>query len=345
VATNTTTTYTYTLTASNSGGTVTKTAPVTVTVAPALAAPVINSFTATPSSIASGQSSTLAWNLGGGGAASVTINNASVAGTSMKVTPNSTTTYTLTVSNSAGSVTRSVPVTVTPGITPPDQLPSFSTPTQITNPYFPLATLERQILQGRTKGGHTVRVERTLLDRTERFKIGEQTVETLIMQDRSFVDGVLEEVALDYFAQADDGTVYDFGKDVNLYSDGEVVSHEGAWRYGVDTHQLGVIMPAHPEVGTTFQAENVPGITTEDNEVLSVSETVKVRAGRFRNCLLIQETLSDLSVEHKYYAPNVGVIREVTPDGELNLLSLGEGGPRPRGQETFRGPRSREHEE
>jgi hypothetical protein len=49
------------------------------------------------------------------------------------------------------------------------------------------------------------------------------------------------------------------------------------------------------------------------------------------NCLKIQETLSDGSVEYKYYAPNVGVIKEVTEDGEINLISFGE--PRERGEE------------
>jgi hypothetical protein len=182
--------------------------------------------------------------------------------------------------------------------------------------------MRRHILEG-TVGDQQVRVVRTLKNRTESFQVGDQTVRTLVMEDRAYVDGELEEVALDYFAQADDGTVYYFGEDVNIYSNGKVVSHEGAWRYGVDTNQLGVIMPAHPKVGTQFQPENVPGITTEDDEVLSVSETVRVRAGRFRNCLKVQETLTDGTLEYKYYAPNVGVVKEVTGDGSIDLVSVG----------------------
>jgi len=138
------------------------------------------------------------------------------------------------------------------------------------------------------------------------------------------VNGKFKEVALDYFAQADDGTVYYLGETVNIYRRGKVISHERAWRYGVHTNQLGIIMPAHPKVGAQFQPENVPGITTEDDEVLSISETVRVPAGRFRNCLKVQETLSDGTIEFKYYAPNVGVIKEVTKDGEINLISIDE---------------------
>ncbi len=113
-------TTTYTLTASNSAGTVTQS--VTVTVTPAVTAPLINSFTANPSSITSGQSSALSWSLSGGAPTTLTIDNGagSVLGlTSKTVAPSATTAYTLTASNSAGTVTQSVTVTVTPAVTAP----------------------------------------------------------------------------------------------------------------------------------------------------------------------------------------------------------------------------------
>jgi hypothetical protein len=322
-----TATTTYTLTATNSAGSVTRSATVTVNVAGAL--PVIGSFTATPASVTPGQSSTLAWTLSGGSPTTLTISNGvgTVTGTSRVVSPTVTTTYTLSASNSAGSATRSVNVTVT-AVTPPPSsgdLPSFSHPTQITNPYFPVANLRQQTFEG-TVGGHAVRVVRTLQRRTQSFKVGNQDVRTLVRQERSYVDGALDEIALDYFGQADDGSVYLFGEEVNTYSRGRVVSHEGSWRYGVDTKQLSVIMPTQPTVGIVSQAENL--------EVLSVSETVTVPAGRFRNCLKIQETLSDGSMEYKYYAPNVGVIKEVTEDGEINLVSLGNRGEKEEREES-----------
>ena len=45
--------------------------------------------------------------------------------------------------------------------------------------------------------------------------------------------------------------------------------------------------------------------------VIEVGLTVTVPAGTFRNCLKIQEPLSDGAIAYKYYAPNVGVIKEV----------------------------------
>ncbi len=119
-------TTTYTLTAKNAGGSVTATAKVTVVVPP----PVISSFSAAPSSITAGQSSTLSWSVSG--ATSVSINNGvgTVTGSSVAVSPAQTTTYTLTAKNAGGSVTATTRVTV--AVAPP-VISSFSaSPASIT---------------------------------------------------------------------------------------------------------------------------------------------------------------------------------------------------------------------
>jgi hypothetical protein len=78
-------------------------------------APVISSFTATPSAINSGQSSTLAWSVTGATSLSIDQGIGTVTGlTSRVVTPAATTTYTLTATNSAGSATRQVLLSVNP---------------------------------------------------------------------------------------------------------------------------------------------------------------------------------------------------------------------------------------
>ena len=110
------TTIIYTLTATNSAGSVT--ASVTVTVGATPITPVINSFLANPSTITVGESSTLSWSVTD--AASVTIDNAigSVALTgATAVNPTTTTTYILTATNVAGSVTATTTVTVSSALT------------------------------------------------------------------------------------------------------------------------------------------------------------------------------------------------------------------------------------
>ena len=121
-----TSTTTYTLTVTPSAGTaITQTATVTVVPAPA-----ITSFSANPTTIGSGQSSSLTatFTNGTGGTAvitagSTTISSSVTSGTPVSVSPTTTTTYTLTVTNAANTaVTQTVTVTVIP----PPTITSFT---------------------------------------------------------------------------------------------------------------------------------------------------------------------------------------------------------------------------
>lgn len=200
-------------------------------------------------------------------------------------------------------------------------LPRFSHPREITNPYLPLASLKQDILDGK-EGSQKVRVERTARpDLHKTFIINDRSVEALAVEDREFENGQLTEVAVDYFAQADDGAVYYLGETVDEYRNGKVVGHAGAWMYGVDTKIPGVLMPAKPKVGDKFRSEDVPEITREDDEVVSVSETATVPAGAYRDCVKIKEVLSDGKIEYKFYAKGVGCVKEVPEEGELLLQS------------------------
>ena len=107
-------TTTYTLTATNNAGSVTRSVTVTVTNAPPPPPlPVIASFSASPGTITSGQSSTLSWSVSGATELRLDPGNITVTGqTSRSVSPTSTTTYILTATNNAGSLARSVLVTV-----------------------------------------------------------------------------------------------------------------------------------------------------------------------------------------------------------------------------------------
>lgn len=104
-------TTTYVLTATNAAGSVTATAAVTVT---AQTLPVINSFTAQPTSITTGTSSTLTWSTSGATGVSITPGTfTSTAATgSTTVSPTATTTYTLTATNAAGNNTATAQVSV-----------------------------------------------------------------------------------------------------------------------------------------------------------------------------------------------------------------------------------------
>jgi hypothetical protein len=197
----------------------------------------------------------------------------------------------------------------------------FSHPRDITNPLLPLAYLKQDILEG-SEDGAKVRVERTLLpEKRKTFTIAGQKVEALVMEDREFKNGALEEVTLDYFAQDDEGNVYYLGEDVDEYENGKVTGHNGAWLYGKDTMTPGIIIPAYPKVGDQFKSEVVNKEISESDEIISVSETVSVPTGTFENCVKVKEMLADGTTEFKYYAPGVGVVREVPSVGDEVLIS------------------------
>ena len=102
-------TTTYTLTATGNGQTVTGTATVTVTTVPTV------QFSASPTTIQAGQSTTLTWSTTD--ATSVSIDNgigAVAASGSMTVSPTQTTTYTLTATDGSQSITATTTVPVTP---------------------------------------------------------------------------------------------------------------------------------------------------------------------------------------------------------------------------------------
>lgn len=83
------------------------------TTAPGNALPVISSLLVSPSAIALGQSATLSWSAIGATSLNISQGVGVVTGkTSKVVTPGITTTYTLTATNSAGSVTANISLTV-----------------------------------------------------------------------------------------------------------------------------------------------------------------------------------------------------------------------------------------
>ena len=201
-----------------------------------------------------------------------------------------------------------------------DQALIFTRPTAITNLYLPLSELHQDILEG-TEGSKKIRIERTMLRGTRTFTVHGKKVVARMMEDREFENGKLKEVTLDYIAQADTGAVCYMGERVDVYAEGKIVGHEGAWLTGEHHALPGVLFPAHPRVGDKFHSENVPGIAVESDEIVSVEETVVVPAGTYKHCVKVKESVKGEEPEYKYYAPKMGVVREAPHGGDVRLIS------------------------
>lgn len=197
----------------------------------------------------------------------------------------------------------------------------FSHPTAITNPFLPLSDLKQDVLEG-TEAGKKTHVERTVRrDLHKTFQFGGLTIESLAVEDRVVVDGMLEEVAIDYFAQDDNGNVYYLGEEVDEYKDGKILNHEGTWLLGKDTTVPGLFFPGEPKIGAKYRPEDVSKDIGETDEVISLNETVVTPAGTFKDCVKIRETLADGKTEYKYYAKGVGIVRETPHDGDELMIS------------------------
>lgn len=133
----------------------------------------------------------------------------------------------------------------------------------------------------------------------------------------AYSNGRILEVAVDFYAQADDGSVWYFGENVDNYKAGVIDNHEGAWLAGRDGPP-GMIMPGDPQVGDVYRPENIPGLVFEEVTVTSIDETVEGPIGSVAGAVFIQERLQDGTLEDKTFAPGYGEFRaEVVTEDEL----------------------------
>lgn len=215
--------------------------------------------------------------------------------------------------------------------------PSFSDPTNVTNPLFPVSKQESVLLLGQVDGT-PFRTEVTLLPDTRIIEWQGQKVETLVSQYVAYLDGRIHEVAYDFYAQADDGSVWYFGEDVFNFKDGAIVDTHGTWIAGKDG-PAAMIMPANPKVGDVYRPENIPGFVFEEVTVKSVDKTLDGPLGPVDGGLLIEELHMDGGTEDKTFAPGYGEFY-TAGGGDVEALALAVptdalSGPPPAGLETL----------
>jgi hypothetical protein len=182
--------------------------------------------------------------------------------------------------------------------------PSFSAPTRIDNPLFPIASLHSVVFLGR-EDGRPFRSETTLLPGTAAVTLDGRPIPVLISQYMAWRAGRLEEVARDRYAQADDGSVWYLGEDVIDYRHGHAVTTEGTWLAGREGPPA-MIMPARPRVGDVFRTENVPGIVFEQVTVKATGRTVRSPHGPVTGAMIGEELHLDRTTERKTFAPGYG---------------------------------------
>src|SRR5213592_2854997 len=183
-------------------------------------------------------------------------------------------------------------------------VPRFSHPTSVTNPMFPVSRQGSVLFVGHVDG-KLFRTEVTLLPYTRVIEWGGQQVETLVSQYVAYLDGRVQEVAYDLYAQADDGSVWYFGEDVADLAHGDIVTKEGTWSAAKDGPAQ-MIMPGHPQAGQVFRTENIPGIAFEQVTVESVDRTLRGPVAPIPGGMVGQELHMGGGTEYKLFAPGYG---------------------------------------
>lgn len=197
---------------------------------------------------------------------------------------------------------------------------TFSKPTPITNPLHPTSEV-KQVIMGGQVDGEPFRTEVTLMPGKRPIPLRGKPVDTAISQYVAYLDGRIHEVAMDWYAQADDGSVWYFGEDVFNYEDGKVADTLGTW-VASDKTPAAMIMPAEPAVGDVYRPENAPGVVFEQVRVEKIDQSVRGPSGEISGAIEVIELHMDGTTEGKVFAPGYGEYSTGSPGGDVEAVSL-----------------------
>lgn len=179
------------------------------------------------------------------------------------------------------------------------------------NPYYPLWPGQSSLLEGEDEDDEGMPVEISVLITVTGDTQVIDGVPTRVVTEEESEDGEIVEISHNYIAVCrETGAVWYFGEDVDIYEDGEVVAHDGAWRAGEDGAQAGILMPGTPLVGARFHQEYAPGVAEDRSEIVGRGEEVTVPAGTFTDTVETEDTtpLAPEDLDEKAYAAGVGLI-------------------------------------
>jgi hypothetical protein len=170
-----------------------------------------------------------------------------------------------------------------------------------TNPYFPLVP------------GCKVHLAND--DETVVISVLEETkvvdgVECRVVEERESKGGKLVEISRNYYAiDKKTNDLYYFGEDVDIYKDGKVTGHGGAWLSGEKGAKFGLMLSGKPAVGDKYYQEVAPGTAMDRAEVMDTGATLKTPLKTFTDVLHVRETSPlEAGASPKWYAPGVGMI-------------------------------------
>ena len=191
----------------------------------------------------------------------------------------------------------------------------------VTNPFFPLTAGTKYEYRGETDEG----VEMIIIEVLAQTR-NVNGVQATVVRDRVYVDGELVEDTDDWFAQDAAGNVWYLGEASKEIEDGEVVSTEGSWEWGVDGALPGIIMWADPaaHIDEAYRQEFARGKAEDWGRVISIGESVTVPYGSFEGCIRTEDwnALETDELENKVYCASIGLVFEELVEGGDERVEL-----------------------
>jgi len=203
--------------------------------------------------------------------------------------------------------------------TPAFDKSNFHDPLKIDNKFFFFKPGAIMIYNGTDEEGKPLRDVITVTNDTKQI----QGISARAVNDTVWVKGKLVETTNDWYAQDDKGNVWYMGEDSTDFTN-KKNPHEDSWQAGVKGGKSGIIMMAEPKVGVTYDQEVAKGVAEDKATVLSLDTNVSVPYGSFSNVLKTKEfsALEPGVSENKYYAANVGDVKEKTLKGSKEGIEL-----------------------
>jgi len=202
----------------------------------------------------------------------------------------------------------------------PAQPPASSFSARVDNPWYPLLAGSTYVYRGR-KDGKSARDVMTVTRSVARI----DGVRCVVVRDRLWLDGRLEERTTEWYSQDAGGNVWYFGEDTaELDTHGRVTNTDGTWRAGRGGGRAGLFMFARPRVGRAAQQEYARGQAADHFAVLALNATARSPYVTSKRALLTKEwtPLEPGVVDHKLYVRGVGTVVEKTVRGGDEQLTL-----------------------
>lgn len=186
----------------------------------------------------------------------------------------------------------------------------FNRNERIDNPYLPLVPGTVSAFSG--SDGETTEGNDFFVTSLNYDVLG---VDTTVIRDTAYEEGLLVEETLDFYAQDSAGNVWYFGEVVINYrydEDGNFIGtdSDGAWLAGIDNAQPGWIMPDNPYKDFSYYNEFAPGVALDEARALGRAHIIETDLGVFQVLKTLDTSELDAGIrEFKYYSLGIGLVR------------------------------------